>query len=46
MGLNDGSNNPTCTAFVTVSYTFNIVLPFLPKRASTLSSTAAASMVM
>jgi Flp pilus assembly protein TadG len=43
---NDGTNNPTCTVTVTVSYSFNFLFPFLPSKAITLSSTAAAPIVM
>ena len=45
-GVYDGTNNPTCTVVVTVSYTFKFLFPLLPRQTSTLSSTAAASIVM
>jgi hypothetical protein len=35
-----GTNSPGCVVNVQVSYSFNFVLPFLPKNAMVLSSSS------
>jgi Flp pilus assembly protein TadG len=45
-GVYSGTNNPSCSVVVTVNYSFRFLFPFFPAHSATLSSTAAAAIVM